>query len=206
MIMSKNFMESETKENLMRAFAGESMARNRYVFSADFAKKEHLHVLEHVFRFTANQEQQHAKIFYNHLKELTGETIVIDAGYPVDNYDDVAQLLKAAQHNEYEEHDPLYQRFGNIAQEEGFSRVASSFHQIAQIEKVHGDRFGRFAEMLEKNRLFISDVEIDWICLKCGYIHKGIEAPKKCPVCSHDQGYFIRLTLCPFECIDIVVH
>ena len=82
--MSVNFMESETKVNLMRAFAGESMARNRYVFSADFSKKEHFHVLEQLFRFTADQEQQHAKIFYNHLQELSGKTVVIDAGYPVD--------------------------------------------------------------------------------------------------------------------------
>ena len=122
--MSVNFMESETKVNLMRAFAGESMARNRYVFSADFSKKEHFHVLEQLFRFTADQEQQHAKIFYNHLQELSGKTVVIDAGYPVDLYPDAGELLRAAQHNEYEEHDDIYQKFGNVAKEEGFSKVA----------------------------------------------------------------------------------
>ena len=93
--MSVNFMESETKVNLMRAFAGESMARNRYVFSADFSKKEHFHVLEQLFRFTADQEQQHAKIFYNHLQELSGKTVVIDAGYPVDLYPDAGELLES---------------------------------------------------------------------------------------------------------------
>lgn len=197
--MSIQFNESQTKINLMRAFAGESMARNRYIFSANFAKKEHEQVLDFLFRFTAGQEEQHAKIFYDHLKELSGETVIIDAGYPVDHFDKSLDLLKAAQHNEYEEFDPVYQNFGNIAQEEGFSKAAFSFHQIAEIEKVHGDRFGHFAELVEKKQLFVSDVETKWICLKCGHVYEGFEAPKKCPVCRHDQGYFIRMNLCPFH-------
>lgn len=195
--MAVKFCDSETKANLMRAFAGESQARNRYVFRADFAKKEHLHVIEQIFRFTAVQEQQHAKIFYNHLQELNGHTIVIDAGYPVDNYKDVDKLLRAAQHNEYEEHDDVYHHFGEVAASEGFDRVADSFRRIAKIEKVHGDRFGRMAQLLEDGKLFVADVEMAWMCLKCGYVHQGTEAPKACPVCQHDQGYFIRLDLLP---------
>lgn len=195
--MAVKFCDSETKANLMRAFAGESQARNRYVFSADFAKKEHLHVIEQIFRFTAVQEQQHAKIFYNHLQELNGHTIVIDAGYPVDNYRDVDKLLRAAQHNEYEEHDDVYHHFGEVAASEGFDRVADSFRRIAKIEKVHGDRFGRMAQLLEDGKLFVADVEMAWMCLKCGYIHQGMEAPKMCPVCQNDRGYFIRLDLIP---------
>lgn len=183
----------------MRAFAGESMARNRYVFSANFARKEHQHVLEYLFRFTADQEQQHARIFYNHLDELSGQTVIIDAGYPVDLQKSTSELLRAAQHNEYEEFDPVYPQFGRIAREEGFPNIASSFEKIAEIEKTHGDRFGRFAEYVENNQLFVSDVSTKWICLKCGYVHNGFQAPKACPVCSHDQGYFIRLELCPFE-------
>lgn len=196
--MSTNFKDSKTRENLMRAFAGESQARNRYTFAASCAKKQNLHVIEAVFTFTANQEKEHAEIFYNHLKELTGETIVVDGGYPVDLYDDITKLLRAAQHNEYEEHDPVYKTFGDIAKEEGFHKVAGSFHQIAEIEKTHGDRFGRFADLLEQNRLFVSDVKTGWICLNCGYIYYGEEVPPKCPVCQHDKGYFIRLTLEPF--------
>ncbi|HIS57528.1 MAG TPA: rubrerythrin family protein [Candidatus Fimimorpha excrementavium] len=196
--MSTNFRESKTRENLMRAFAGESQARNRYTFAASCAKKQNLHVVEAVFTFTANQEKEHAEIFYNHLKELAGETIVVDGGYPVDLYDDIAKLLRTAQHNEYEEHDPVYKTFGDIAKEEGFHKVAGSFHQIAEIEKVHGDRFGRFADLLEQNRLFVSDVKTGWICLNCGYVYYGQEVPQKCPVCQHDKGYFIRLTLEPF--------
>ena len=195
--MSVKFCDSETKANLMRAFAGESQARNRYVFSADLSKKEHFHVIEQVFRFTASQEQQHAKIFYDHLQELNGHTIVIDAGYPVDNHKDVEKLLRAAQHNEYEEHDDIYHHFGEIAASEGFTKVASSFQKIAQIEKTHGDRFGHLAQLLEEGMLFVSDVEAAWMCLKCGYIYRGTEVPKVCPVCQHDQGYFIRMDLLP---------
>lgn len=197
--MPVDFKSSKTRENLMRAFAGESQARNRYTFAAGTAKKQKLQVIQEVFIFTANQEKEHAEIFYNHLADLSGETIFIDGGYPVDIYDDVEKLLRAAQHNEYEEHDPIYKQFGDIAQEEGFPMVASSFHQIAGIEKIHGDRFGRFADFLEQKKLFVSNVEAGWICLNCGYVHKGLEAPGVCPVCKHDRGYFIRLELCPFE-------
>ena len=193
-----DFKNSETKENLMRAFAGESQARNRYTFAAEQAKEQKLYVVEAVFRFTADQEQQHAEVFYDHLKELAGQNIQIDGSYPVDIYDTVLEVLKAAQHNEYEEFDPVYKTFGDKAMEEGFPQVAASFHQIAKIEKVHGDRFGELAELLEQNKLFISDVECKWMCLNCGHIHEGKEAPGKCPVCHHDRGYFIRFALAPY--------
>lgn len=193
-----DFRNSETKDNLMRAFAGESQARNRYTFGASQARSENLHVIEAVFTFTANQEKEHAEIFYNHLKELAGETIHVDGGYPVDLTNDIAKLLRMAQHNEYEEHDPVYKTFGDIAKEEGFAKVANSFYMIADIEKYHGDRFGKFAEMIEKGTLFVSDVKTGWICLNCGYIYEGESAPKICPVCNHDRGYFIRLELSPF--------
>lgn len=197
--MSTDFKSSETKLNLMRAFAGESQARNRYTFGASQAKGQKLHVIESIFTFTANQEKEHAEIFYNHLTELAGETIKIDGGYPVDITQSIVQLLRYAQHNEYEEHDPVYKAFGDKALEEGFSQIAASFHQIAGIEKTHGDRFGKFADLLEQNKLFISDVECGWMCLNCGYVHTGKEAPKTCPVCKHDQGFFIRLEMAPFE-------
>ncbi len=197
--MAVDFKNSETKDNLMRAFAGESQARNRYTFAAGQAKKEKLQVIEAVFKYTANQEKEHAEIFYNHLKELSGETIHIDGGYPVDISDNVLDLLKMAQHNEYEEHDPIYKSFGERAEEEGFPAVARSFFMIAEIEKVHGDRFGRFAKWMEENKLFVSDVKTGWICLNCGYIYEGEEAPEKCPVCAHDRGYFIRLEFSPYE-------
>lgn len=197
--MGSDFKSSETKDNLMRAFAGESQARNRYTFAASQAKKENLYVVSAVFEYTANQEKEHAEIFYHHLQELAGETIHADGGYPVDIAEDVAKLLRMAQHNEYEEHDPIYKAFGDKAKEEGFPQVAASFHQIAEIEKLHGDRFGRLAELLEQKKLFVSGVKTEWICLNCGFVLVGEEAPEKCPVCDHDKGYFIRLELSPFE-------
>ncbi len=196
--MAVNFKTSETKLNLMRAFAGESQARNRYTFAAQQAQEQKLHVVEAVFRFTADQEKEHAQVFYNHLKEMAGETIQIDGGYPVDISQSILELLRFAQHNEYEEHDPVYQAFGDKAMEEGFPKIAASFHQIAKIEKVHGDRFGRLADLIEQNKLFISDVECAWMCLNCGHIFTGKEAPQKCPVCEHDRGFFIRLELAPY--------
>ncbi|MBD5463074.1 MAG: rubrerythrin family protein [Lachnospiraceae bacterium] len=197
--MAVDFKNSETKDNLMRSFAGESQARNRYTFAAAQAKKENLHVIEEVFTYTANQEKEHAEIFYNHLKELSGETIHVDGGYPVDITDDMVKLLRMAQHNEYEEHDPVYKVFGEKAKEEGFPQVANSFFMIAEIEKIHGDRFGRFADLMEKDRLFASDQKTSWICLNCGYIYEGEAVPPKCPVCAHDKGYFIRLEQSPYE-------
>lgn len=196
--MSVEFKNSITKENLMRAFAGESQARNRYTIAAGIAKKQNLHVIEAVFKFTAEQEKEHAEIFYNYLRELSGENIQIDGAYPVDLSNDVAKLLRFAQHNEYEEHDDVYLHFAQKAKEEGFARIAGSFQLIAQIEKTHGDRFGLFADLLEQNKLFVSDVETAWMCLECGNIYRGTSVPEECPVCHHNRGYFIRLELAPY--------
>ena len=103
-------------------------------------------------------------------------------------------------HNEYEEYQDAYQAFGDKASEEGFIQVATSFYKIAEIEKTHGDRFGHFADLLEQGKLFVSELECKWMCLNCGHIHEGTEAPKVCPVCQHDQGFFIRLEMAPYEC------
>ena len=179
--MSVDLKNSETLKNLMRAFAGESQARNRYTFAASVCRQQKLHVVEAVFRFTADQEKEHAEIFYNHMKELAGQTVAIDGTYPVDLTNDVKELLRKAQHNEYEEHDPVYKTFGDVAQQEGFSAVAASFHKIAEIEQAHGNRFGRLADLLEQGKLFVSDVQCAWMCLNCGYIFEGAAAPKVCP-------------------------
>ncbi len=189
------FSKSRTKDNLMRAFAGESQARNRYTFAASAAKKNGLYVVSAIFAFTADQEKEHAEIFYQHLKEMAGGTVWIDGGYPVDISDDITVLLEMARHNEYEEHENVYPAFGETAKEEGFQRIAASFMQIAEIEKTHGDRFDRYAQLLKSGNLFVSDVEQEWMCLNCGHIHKGPAAPPVCPVCQHDQGYFIRFEL-----------
>ena len=189
---------SETLKNLMRAFAGESQARNRYTFAAGLCRQQKLHVLEAVFLFTAGQEKEHAEIFYNHMKAVSGSTVHIDGGYPVTVTNDVLRLLRDAQHNEYEEFDPVYPSFGETARAEGFPEVAASFEQIARIELTHGNRFGRLADLLENGKLFVSDVKCGWMCLNCGYVLESLEAPRQCPVCSHDQGWFIRLEMAPW--------
>ena len=199
-IMSVDFKNSETKKNLMRAFAGESQARNRYCMAASQAKQQKLKVVELVFKFTAEQEEQHARIFYKHLKECAGETIEIDGTYPVDINEDIAKLLRYAEHNEFEEYDDVYKAFAEKAKEEGFDNVAYSFTEIGEIEKTHGERFKKFAELLENNELFVSNVECKWMCLNCGNVFEGKEAPMSCPVCQHDRGYYIRLELAPYSC------
>lgn len=196
--MAVDFQNSETKENLMRAFAGESQARNRYTIAAAQAKEQRLQVIEAVFTLTANQEKEHAEIFYNHLNSLSGDNIHIDGSYPVDISNDVAKLLRFAQHNEYEEADDVYKSFAAKAKEEGFFNAANSFEMIAEIEKTHGNRFGMFADLLEQGKLFVSNVETAWMCLKCGNIYRGTAVPPICPVCHHDRGYYVRLELAPF--------
>ena len=197
--MAASLKGTKTMENLMRAFAGESQARNRYTFAAACAKKKQLYVIEQVFQFTANQEKEHAEVFYNFLKEVAGENINVDGNYPTDLYDDPVKLLKAAQHNEYQEFEHDYQHFADVAKEEGFNQISNTFRMIAAVEKTHGDRFGRYASALENGSLFKGGEGIRWMCLNCGYIHEGPIAPQQCPVCSHDQGYFIRLSEAPFQ-------
>lgn len=191
--MAIQFKDSKTKENLMKAFAGESQARNRYTFAAEEARKQGLYAISAVFLFTAEQERAHAERFYDLLKDMAGETIEVCGGYPVDKQPTVEELLYAAQHNEYEEHDDVYQAFGDEAKEEGFMEAASAFYQIAKIEKIHGDRFGALADML-KNGTYFEKVEGGlWMCLNCGHIHSGKKVPEVCPVCRHEKGYFIPL-------------
>ena len=183
----------------MRAFAGESQARSRYLFAAGLAKRQNLQVIEAVFTFTANQEQAHAKVFYDLLAPSAGENIRVDGNYPVDLSSSVAELLRMAQHNEYQEHRVEYANFSKAAYEEGFSEIGKTFEMIADVEKTHGDRFGRFADALEQEKLFVSDVEVQWMCLNCGRIINATMAPAACPVCRHPQGYFLRLELTPFQ-------
>ncbi len=184
----------------MKAFAGESQARNRYEMAAGIANKQNLQVVEMIFKFTADQEKEHAEVFYKYLTECSGENIKIEGTYPVDISNDVCELLKMAQHNEYEEHDDVYQSFGNKAKEEGFENIAYTFFEIAKIEKTHGDRFAHIAELLQSNKLFVSDVKCKWMCLNCGNILEVEQVPQVCPVCQHDKGYFIRLEFAPYTC------
>lgn len=186
-----NLRESKTYENLMRAFAGESQARNRYNIASSAAKKEGFHVVGAVFDYTADQERVHAKVFYQKLKDFSGDNIHISGAYPVDLYDDTVRALRAAEHNELEEWGEVYKSFGKTAREEGFSEIAQAFEGIAKIEKVHADRFKRLADEIENGTIFRKEEEIPWICTVCGNIHVGKEAPLVCNVCQHPQGFYM---------------
>ena len=193
------FLHSQTRENLMRAFAGESQARNRYTFAASAARKEKLEAVARVFEFTADQERAHAKVFYDLLLPSAGQNIAIDGNYPIDLSDKTLDLLKAARHNEYEEFEHDYAAFAEIAHREGFDLIGGQFQLIAQIEKTHGDRFGLLAELLEKGTLFGEDNHQEvWMCLNCGEIITASLAPQVCPVCRHGQGYYVRLDMAPY--------
>lgn len=193
-----DFKSSETAKNLMRAFAGESQARNRYTFAAGLARQQKMPVVEAVFRYTADQEKEHAEIFYQYLQPLDKETIFIDGGYPVDLENNTLAQLNAAAHNEYEEHDVVYKSFGDIAEKEGFPKIAAAFRMIAKIEKTHGERFDYLANLLGSGKLYVCPEKTTWICTNCGYIYEGEEPPQMCPVCHHEQGYFARKELAPW--------
>lgn len=196
--MQTNFMTSRTKENLMRAFAGESQARNRYIFAAQTAYEQNLYVLSEIFKFTASQEERHAKIFFGLLKDAAGKNIEISASYPADVYSELQQLLDSSVHNEGEEFEVIYPDFAKIASEEGFRQVESKFRMIAEIECSHQQRFDYYGRLLRENKLFRSDKTERWLCLNCGHIHEASEAPLVCPVCGARQGYFIREAEAPF--------
>ena len=193
------FAHSQTRENLMRAFAGESQARNRYTIAAGIAHKSGLEVIQGLFLFTADQEKAHAKQFYRQLHDLGGQTVRVDGTYPVDLYADLLDYLRAAQHNEYQEWEHDYANFARTAMEEGFPLVGKLFENIANVEKIHGDRFGRYADMLEQGQLFASDTKVEWMCLNCGYVVDATAAPAHCPVCRHPQGYFVRVERAPYH-------
>lgn len=194
-----DFKTSRTKENLMRAFAGESQARNRYTFAADVAKKEGYPILHDLFIYTANQEKAHAWEFMKKLKEFSGEEIEITATYPAEVETSTLILLRAAEKHEAAEHDEIYKSFAEIAKEEGFMDIYTLFNNIASIEKTHSERFTRYAEKLANGSLFKDTKKDQWMCTNCGFIYEGESAPAQCPVCSHPQGYFIKFDESPFE-------
>lgn len=189
--MSTNLLDSKTAANLMKAFAGECQAMNRYKMVSDTANKQQMYFIHQIFKYTSHQEQQHAKIYWDLLKPCNGKNIDISATYPVENVTDLIALLKSSVHNETEEGDNIYPSFAKIAKEEGFQDIATKFEEIAAIEKTHAERFQAFAELLESGKLFNGESDTVWICLNCGHIYTGATPPKECPVCNHPQGYSV---------------
>ncbi len=178
-----------TEQNLLKAFAGESQARNRYQMFAKIAKKEGYEQISELFLETAGNEFMHAKIFFRHLE---GGTATITATYPAGIEGTTLENLNAAAMGENEEWSELYPEFAKIAEEEGFPKVAASFRQIARIEKDHEERYLKLAQNLKDDIVFSSGEDVVWFCRECGHIHVGKKAPGMCPVCKHPQAYFER--------------
>lgn len=189
----KRLEGTETAINLMRAFAGESQARNRYYFAASVADKEGYKQIKDVFIETAENERAHAKVFYNLIVEgFQGQlpiNIDISAGYPVVSGTTLDQLQGGFE-GEHEEFAVIYPAFANVAEDEGFPEVANAFRLIANIEKHHEERFRQLYENVKNNTVFYKDQKVQWICSNCGHIHEGTDAPALCPACKHPQSYF----------------
>jgi len=181
---------TKTAENLMKAFAGESQARNRYTYYSSTAKKEGYVQISNIFLETAENEKEHAKRFFKFLNEdLLGESVEINASYPV-ALGDTKIILKAAAKGENEEWSKLYPEFADIADKEGFSNIAEVFRKIAEVEKHHEERYLTLLRNIENNNVFKKQKVHKWKCINCGYIYEGVFAPEVCPSCAHPQSYF----------------
>jgi rubrerythrin len=181
---------TKTADNLAKAFAGESQARNRYTFYSKVATKEGYTYIAAVFLETADNERAHAKVFFDHLVQGLGvNQIKVNTEYPVGMGRTVDNLLYAAQ-GEKEEWGTAYPSFQQIAEQEGFPEVAQSFKEIITIEKEHEQRYLDLLERLQQGTLFKENEPVKWKCANCGYVHEGTDAPAVCPACKHPQGYF----------------
>jgi len=178
---------SRTEKNLLKAFAGESQARNRYTYFAGQARKEGLVQIAQIFEETANQEKEHAKRFFSFLK---GGDLEITATFPAGKVATTLENLDAAASGEEEEWQHAYPEFARIAREEGFEAIAKVFEAVCIAEKQHGKRYRDLSENLKAGKVFKRNGKVVWRCLNCGYLHEGEEAPIVCPACAHKQEYF----------------
>ena len=183
----KNLKGTETEKNLLAAFAGESQARNRYTFFASKAKKEGYEQIAAIFTETADNEKEHAEVFFKHLQ---GGMPKIVASYPAGVIGTTSENLLAAAEGEKAEWGTLYPGFAKTADEEGFPEVAESFRQIAKVEAHHERRYRKLLENVEKKRVFKKDKKIKWKCRNCGYVIECEGAPTICPACKHPQSYY----------------
>jgi rubrerythrin len=185
-----DFKRSETEKNLLKAFAGESQARNRYTYFASVAKKEGYEQISAIFTETADNEKEHAKIFFKYLEKSGGAKVEIIASYPAGKIGTTRENLLAAANGEKEEWSALYPNFEKVARKEGFKEIADSFKQIAEVEEQHEKRYRIFLKNLEDKKVFKRDKVVLWKCRNCGYVHEGKEAPEQCPACKHPQAYY----------------
>jgi len=178
---------SETEKNLLKAFAGESQARNRYTFFASQAVKEGLQQISAIFIETADNEREHAKRFF---KFLEGGDAEITATYPAGRIGTTSENLMAAAAGEREEWGVLYPGFGETARKEGFAEVAKVFKEIGEVEAHHETRYLKLLKNIQEGKVFKRDTVVAWKCRNCGYVHESAEAPQVCPACAHPQAYY----------------
>lgn len=182
---------NQTQANILKAIAGESMARNKYTYFAEIATKEGNMWIAKVFEETADNERAHAQ---EELEKLT-EKVEMTNTYNIDPLADTLTNLRHAALGEEYEFGTMYPDFEKVAREEGEIEIANLFKEIAEVEEKHVERYTILADRLEAGKLYESDDEIEWKCLNCGYIHKGKHAPEKCPLCQKAQGYYMGLNI-----------
>ncbi|MDD5073188.1 MAG: rubrerythrin family protein [Candidatus Omnitrophica bacterium] len=185
--MDKSLKGTKTEKNLLASFAGESQARNRYTYFASAARKEGYEQIANIFTETAENEKEHAKVFF---KYLEGGDVEITAAYPAGKINNTKANLEAAAAGEKLEWTTLYSDFGRIAKDEGFPEVASSFEQIAKVERFHESRYRRLINNIANGEVFKKKAPVKWHCINCGYVFEGAEAPKECPACKHPQAFY----------------
>jgi rubrerythrin len=185
--MEKSLKGTKTEQNLLKAFAGESQARNRYEFFSKVAANEGYQQIAAIFQKTANQEKQHAKTFF---KFLQGGMVEITATYPAGVIGTTAENLKAAADGENEEWTDIYSKFSEIAKEEGFPAISTAFKMIAKVEAEHEKRYRKLLKNVEEGTVFSKKEKVKWVCSNCGYVHEGEKALETCPVCQHPKAFF----------------
>ncbi len=179
---------TKTEANLVKAFAGESQARNRYLFFAKIAKKEGYEQIGEIFEKIADHELSHAKNFFKFLKET--EPVQITASFQGGRLGTTLENLQLSMKGELDEGHNLYPEYSQVAKEEGYPKVASLFKMIAKVEKEHHLQFKAIYDRLESGKWFEREESVQWICRKCGYVHEGTRPPEICPACFHPTGYF----------------
>ena len=184
--MEKSLKGTRTEQNLLKSFAGESQARNRYEFFASVAKKEGYMQIAAIFMETAGQEKEHAKRFF---KFLEGGDAEITATYPTGIIGTTKENLKAAAEGENEEWTDLYPEFAAIAKEEGFPKIATAFKMIATVEAEHERRYLKLLQNISEDTVFIKDGKVWWKCINCGYVYESEKALETCPACLHPKSY-----------------
>jgi rubrerythrin len=185
--MPKSLKGTRTEKNLLKAFAGESQARNRYTYFAGSARKEGFEQIANIFTETAENEEEHAKVLF---KYLEGGDVEITASYPAGEVKDTRSNLEAGADREKLEWTTIYADFAMTAKEEGFPEIARSFEQIAKVERFHESRYRKLAANVGSGDVFKKKSPVKWHCANCGYVFEGAEAPRECPACKHPQSFY----------------